>query len=109
MSGFSVLLTAGAEADLADIHGWIANNRSPEQAEEFLVNVLERIESLEQFPMRGPVPGELAALGIHEFRQMLVQPYRILYRVAGEQVYILLIADGRRDFQALLERRLLAR
>jgi toxin ParE1/3/4 len=30
-------------------------------------------------------------------------------RVAGRKVFILLIADGRRDMQSLLERRLLGR
>jgi toxin ParE1/3/4 len=104
---FEVLLTAGAEGDLAEIHGWIANHRSPDQARDFLEDMLERIDTLERFPLRGSIPPELDELGIREFRQVLRLPYRILYRVIGEQVFILLIADGRRDFQALLERRLL--
>lgn len=36
------------------------------------------------------------------------KPYRLVYRVAGERVYVYLIADGRRDMQSLLARRLLA-
>jgi toxin ParE1/3/4 len=36
-----------------------------------------------------------------------LKPYRILYRVIGNKVYVLLIADGRRDVQTLLQRRLL--
>jgi toxin ParE1/3/4 len=32
----------------------------------------------------------------------------VVYRVAGERVYVYLIADGRRDMQSLLARRLLA-
>jgi toxin ParE1/3/4 len=35
------------------------------------------------------------------------KPYRIIYRVMAENVYFLVIADGRRDMQALLQRRLL--
>lgn len=31
----------------------------------------------------------------------------MIYRVIGRQVFIYLIADGRRDMQALLQRRLL--
>jgi toxin ParE1/3/4 len=109
MSRFSVFLTADAERDLADIHRWIETNRSRGQAEEFLDRMLERIDSLERFPARGPVPGELAALGIREFRQLLVQPYRMIYRISDQQVFVYLISDGRRDFQTLLERRLLNR
>jgi len=65
------------------------------------------IESLESFPLQGPVPRELDALGIREFRQLLLRQYRGIYRVAGAKVFILVIADGRREFQTLLERRLL--
>jgi toxin ParE1/3/4 len=105
---FTVHLTAGAETDLADIHGWIAANRAPEQADAFLDAMLVKVESLEAFPDRGSVPGELDAIGIHEFRQLVVPPYRLIYRVIVDHVFVLLIADGRRDFQALLERRLLS-
>ena len=34
-------------------------------------------------------------------------PYRIIYRESEDDVYVLVIADGRRDMRALLERRLL--
>jgi len=50
----------------------------------------------------------LLALGIREYRQSLFKPYRVIYRVIGQRVYIYLIVDGRRDMQALLARRLLA-
>ena len=108
MSGpYAVFLTAGAEADLAEIHGWITANRGDDQAEAFLDRMLARVESLEQFPERGSVPAELDALGIREFRQLLETPYRLIYRNFGDHVFILLVADGRRDFRSLLERRLL--
>ncbi|WP_213979747.1 type II toxin-antitoxin system RelE/ParE family toxin [Sphingomonas sp. dw_22] len=104
---FAVFLTAGAEADLADIHGWIAGHRGTDQAEAFLDHMLARVESLERFPNCGSVPAELDTLGIREFRQMGEQPYRLIYRVFGDHVFVLLIADGRRDFRSLIERRLL--
>jgi toxin ParE1/3/4 len=34
-------------------------------------------------------------------------PYRVIYRVLGNVVHVFLIADGRRDMQTLLHRRLL--
>ncbi|WP_066725803.1 type II toxin-antitoxin system RelE/ParE family toxin [Sphingomonas pituitosa] len=104
---YTVHLTAGAETDLADIHGWIAVNRSLDQADAFLDIMLARVESLETFPERGSVPGELDAIGVREFRQLVEPPYRLIYRLIVDHVFVLLIADGRRDFQALLERRLL--
>lgn len=104
---FDVRLTEGAERDLATIHRWITNNRSPEQADALLDALLDRAETLAKFPHRGAVPPELEALGITEFRQLPLLPYRIIYRIIGEQVFIMIIADGRRDMQALLEQRLI--
>ena len=50
---------------------------------------------------------ELLTLGIREYRQIFFKPYRIIYRVMEKNVYVLLIVDGRRDMQSLLQRRLL--
>ena len=106
---FAVELTRGAEDDLEAIHPWLGQNRSPADAEALLDAFLDKIATLERYPLRGSVPKELDALGIREFRQVLLEPYRLIYRVAGSKAFILLIADGRRDMQALLERRLLGR
>ena len=38
---------------------------------------------------------------------MFFKPYRIIYRVLEDGVYILMITDGRRNMRALLQRRLL--
>jgi toxin ParE1/3/4 len=62
---------------------------------------------LSEFPERGAYPKELLALGIREYREVFFKPYRIIYRVMDKNVYVLLIVDGRRDMQSLLQRRLL--
>ena len=48
-------------------------------------------------------------MGIREYRQTHFKPYRLIYRVIGERVYVYVIADSRRDMQSLLARRLLGR
>jgi toxin ParE1/3/4 len=106
---FEVEFTTGAEADLESIYDYMAENRSTDDAEALLDTLLEKIGMLEQFPLRGAVPKELDALGINEFRQILLSPYRLIYRIIGQKVLVSVIADGRRDMQALLERRLLGR
>ena len=106
---FAVELSQGAEDDLETIHDYLALHRSRGDADDLLAAFLDRIETLEQLPERGAVPKELDALGIRDFRQALLGPYRLIYRVIDARVVILLIADGRRDIQALLERRLLGR
>ncbi len=104
---FKVLLTAGAESDLNDLHGYIAAYDSPQNADDVLDKLLEVAESLATFPERGSYPPELLALGIREYRQSFFKPYRVIYRVIGKQVIIYVITDGRRDMKSLLARRLL--
>lgn len=68
---------------------------------------MEVAEGLAQLPERGSYPKELVALGIKDYRQTAFKPYRVIYRVLGTRVVIYLIADGRRDMQSVLARRLL--
>lgn len=102
-----VLLTAGAEQDLEAIHEYIADYDSVAHAEHVLDRLLAVVESLSRFPERGGHPKELSAVGIREYRQTSFKPYRVIYRVEGTRVIVYVIADGRRDMQSLLARRLL--
>ena len=104
---YKVLLTAGAESDLEDLHSYIAEYDSPNSADYVLDRLMEVAESLAAFPERGSHPQELLALGIREYRQSFFKPYRVIYRVIGKRVIIYVIADGRRNMQSLLSRRLL--
>jgi toxin ParE1/3/4 len=104
---YDVRITAGAERDLESIHDFIAANISPAGAASVLDRLLDAADSLATHPERGSHPQELLALGIREYRQTIVSPYRIIYRIIGDRVHITLIADGRRDMQSLLARRLL--
>ena len=104
---YEVLITQGAERDLEDIYDHIAEFDLLEKAEYVLSRLLEVAERLATFPDRGPHPKELQALGIREYRQTYFKPYRLIYRVTEKQVFIYLIADGRREMQSLLVGRLL--
>lgn len=106
---YQVLLTESAEQDLEDIVDYIALHDSALHAERVLDHLLKASDSLADVPERGSQPRELLRLGIREYRQTSFKPYRMIYRIIGKTVYIYLIADGRRNMQALLERRLLGR
>ena len=105
---FEVLLTEDANQDLQDIYAYVAEHDATGKAEALLNRIEEIIERLSASPNRGSYPKELSALGIREYREVFYKPYRIIYSVSGKRVYIYLIADGRRDFQTLLARRLLS-
>ena len=104
---FAVQLTDDAARDLEEIFDHLSRQDTPGRA----AHVLERIEqaflALSAFPERGSHPRELLELGIREYREVFFKPYRIIYCVMRDGVYVLVIADGRRDMRALLQRRLL--
>lgn len=104
---YKVLLTEGAEYDLEAIHDYISEFDSPLSADYVLEQLLEATEALATFPERGSYPKELLSLGIRDYRQTFFKPYRMVYRIIEQHVYVYLIADGRRDMQSLLVRRLL--
>lgn len=106
-ASFEVVLTEGAERDLEALFDYIAEFDCVANAHRVLDHILEIAQSLSQLPERGSYPKELLALGIKEYRQVFFKPYRLIYRVSDQRVVIYLIADGRRDMPALLERRLL--
>ncbi|MFP5462696.1 MAG: type II toxin-antitoxin system RelE/ParE family toxin [Gammaproteobacteria bacterium] len=104
---YEVLLTRGAEQDLESIHDHISEFDSAANASQVLDRLMKVVEGLAQFPERGSYPRELVALGIKEYRQTAFKPYRVIYRVLGDQVVIYLIVDVRRNMQSVLARRLL--
>ncbi len=104
---YAVLLTQGAEQELESIYDHIAAYDSPANADYVLDRLMKAAEGLATFPERGSYPKELLALGVKDYRQTFFKPYRMIYRVIDKRVYVYVIADGRRDMQSLLARRLL--
>jgi toxin ParE1/3/4 len=104
---FEVVLTGGAEQDLEAIYEHISEFDCLTNANHVLDELMSVVESLSKFPERGSYPKELVSLGIKEYRQTFFKPYRVIYRVSGPRVIIYMIADGRRDMQTVLARRLL--
>lgn len=104
---FEVLLTEGAEQDLEAIHDYISEFDCITNANYVLDELMDVVKNLSRCPERGSHPKELVSLGIKEYRQTFFKPYRVIYRVTGSQVIIYLVADGHRDMQSVLARRLL--
>jgi toxin ParE1/3/4 len=104
---FEVSLTDDAARDLEKIFDYIAEHDDLSKAGQVLDRLEDAVESLATFPERGSHPKELLSLGIRDYRQTFFKPYRVIYRIVGQRVYVYLIVDGRRDMQTLLARRLL--
>lgn len=107
MKPYEVLLSMEVDADLIDLFEYIAKKDSVENAFHVLDKLEALIRSLAQQPERGHYPPELFEHGIKNFREVFFKPYRVIYEVIGSKVVVLGCFDGRRDMQAVLERRLL--
>lgn len=79
----------------------------PDGAEALLDSLMATIESLADFPERGPIPPELEEFGERNWRQISHAPYRVIYLLDERAVTVALVADSRRDFVSLLQKRLL--
>jgi len=104
---YRVRIVREAEEDLGELVDYIAQHDSVERANYVLDRLLTICARLEQHPERGHFLPELRSLGIKTHREVHFKPYRIIYEVIGREVFIMLIVDGRRSLQAILERRFL--
>ncbi len=98
----------GAARDPIEIVDYGAAHDSASKAFSVAADIEQGIATLESFLNRGAHPKALLGHGIRDFREICFKPYRILYRVVADKVVVVPIADGRRDMQALLTRRLLS-
>lgn len=61
-----------------------------------MARLIRRIESLVRFPLRGRAVPELPA---RDVREVIEGHFRIVYRVAGEEVQVLTVYDARLPFE----------
>jgi toxin ParE1/3/4 len=104
---YQVFLTDDAAYDLEELYDYIEFHDATDKADYVLNKIEEAFLSLSENPVRGAFPEELLAVGLREYREIYFKPYRIIYRVISDNVYVMVVADGRRDMQTLLQRRLL--
>ncbi len=103
----AVYILAQAEDDLFDIYRHVASADSEQKAERLIQKLRALCLNLAELPDRGHVPPELEFIGVLDYLEVHYKPYRVIYQVIGEQVYVHAVIDGRRDLPELLEQRLL--
>ncbi len=103
---FRVQWAEAAVCDLEELVAFIALD-SELDAERGLRRIEGRAASLESSPGRGRVVPELARFGMRTWRELVVRPYRLVYRIEGDTVTVLAIFDARRDLEDVLLDRLL--
>ena len=95
-----------AEVDLKRIIDYIAID-SPGNALQILERIRQKVSALYTLPERGRIVPELQEQGINIYRELIISPWRIVYRISDTTVYVLLIIDSRQNVEDILLNRFL--
>lgn len=104
---YEVVWSPSAIRDLDDIIDYIAASKGTDAAAQLYTNIVARVSTLAQLPMRARMVPELKQVGIRDYRELIFSPYRIPFRVSGKVVAVLGVFDGRRELSELLLKRAL--
>jgi toxin ParE1/3/4 len=102
---YDVRWSETAERDLIAIVEYIADD-GPSRAYGVFKEVRRKAWSLRNFPDRGRIVPELQEQGITQYHELVVSPWRIIYRTSQSTVYVLSVLDSRRSIEDILLRRL---
>jgi len=94
-----------AENDLKAIIEYIASE-NPIHSLKKLKEIKKKAGDLYLFPKKGRIVPELLTFGILTYRELIVPPWRLIYRIAEKTVYVLAVLDSRRNIEDLLLSRL---
>ena len=102
---FEVLWSRSAVSDLDDILEYLAEQASIDRALDLYEKVRRHVAELSTFPRRCRYVPELKAIGLTEFRELILPPYRIFFRLVEKRVILLGVLDSRRDLEEILVQR----
>ena len=96
--------TVSAQIDLEEIAEYIARD-SNKIALEKINQIQAEVNGLRRFAKQGRVIPELEQIGVLTYRELILHPWRIMYRAEKDTVYVIAVIDGRRNVEDILLRR----
>ncbi|MCK4905835.1 type II toxin-antitoxin system RelE/ParE family toxin [bacterium] len=101
MHKYKVIWSHVAEGDLSKIIEYIAKD-SIDNALTVFHKIKDKCSRLFTFPNRGRIVPELQDYGILLYRELIIEPWRIIYRVSDNYVYVLSAIDSRQNVEDIL-------
>jgi len=102
---YKVRWTHAASQDLESTVEFIARDNITNALQ--VLNILRKTAAtLKTLPQRGRLVPELAEIGLRLYREILCTPWRIIYRISGANVFVMVVIDGRRNVEDILLERL---
>ncbi len=97
-SRFEIFWTGPALVDLRSVRDDVATEGKPAAAKRLAKKIRDSVLRLQVHPRSGrPVP-EFPGAG---YREVIVNPYRVVYELAENRVVVLRVWHGRRDLTRL--------
>ena len=92
---YSVYWTQGAVADLEEIVAYMSKVRVS-TAKSIYQKIKLKCNQLNVSPERCRLVPELQRDGLKNYREIILAPYRVVFKLAESKVYIIAVIDGRR-------------
>ena len=101
MVHFDVIWSAAAERDLRQIIRYIGRE-NPQNARTVLERIKHKASELVSMPERGRMVPEFETQGIRHYRELVIAPWRLIYRISGKDVLVFCLVDSRRNVEDVL-------
>ena len=99
-----IIWTKTARIDLNEIIEYIAID-SVDIALKKYYEIKESTKQLNKFPEQGRIVPELKHENIMKYREIIISPWRLLYKIEEKKIYIMAVIDGRRNIEDILMKR----
>jgi toxin ParE1/3/4 len=103
---YEIIWTHVAENDLINIIEYISVD-SPQIALKILKKIKQKASNLYTLPERGRIVPELQGQGIFQYRELVIPPWRLIYRIAEREIFVLSVIDSRQNVEDFLLNRLI--
>jgi len=103
---FKVYWTRSAQSDLLEIIDFIKTD-SKNNAKNIIEKIKKKSHELNKMPFRGIVVPEFREFNIDKYREIIISPWRVIYLIDNQSVFILSVVDSRRDIEELLYKKIM--
>ena len=101
MNKYKVLWTKTANEDLKSIIDYISIKSIVNAIDQFQ-RIKISAEKLTTFPAQGRIVPELAEQNIFIYHELIISPWRLLYKIEDSIVLVLAVIDSRRNIEDIL-------
>jgi plasmid stabilization system protein ParE len=105
---YTVKWTAPAREDINEIIDYISKTNI-NYAVKLLDSMEKKVKKLDMFPERHRIVPELEKYGYFAYREIIIEYWKIIYKIENNYVYIMLVIDGRRNLEDLLLKKMVLR